>query len=121
MPNERALHLDEYNISKKRYYELKAKVEQYNDWKRILQSNANACESERCKRNINAIETAIEKSMIVLPMLCDSKTMKRHLISLITKKESLTKLQTYYEINLNKNTYYEWRRVFYYELNKIVD
>ena len=121
MPNERAINLSKYNISKRRYHELKAKVQQYDDWKLVLQSNAPSDESERCKRNINAIETAVEKSMVVLPMLCDSKTLKRHLISLITKKESLTKLQTYYEINLSKNTYYEWRRVFYYELNKIVD
>ena len=121
MPNERALNLSKYNISKHRYYELKAKVQQYNDWKTVLQSNASTSEIERCKRNINAIETAIQKSMVVLPILCDSKTMKKHLISLITEKESLTKLQTYYEINLNKNTYYEWRRFFYYELNKIVD
>lgn len=121
MPNERALNLSKYNISKRRYYELKSKVQQYDDWKAILQSNANISELERCRRNIKAIETAVEDSMVVLPILCDSKTMKKHLISLISGKESLTKLQTYYEIKLSKSTYYEWRRVFYYELNKIVD
>ncbi len=121
MPNERALHLDEYNISKKRYYELKAKVEQYNDWKRILQSNANACESERCKRNIKAIETAVEKTVRILPLVCTESKLKKHLLAVITASESLTKMQTYYEIPISKKAYYEWRRLFYSELNKIVD
>lgn len=121
MPNERTLNLSKYNISKHRYYELKAKVQQYSDWKMILQSTAHTDELERCKRNISAIETAVEKSMAVLPTFCDLNTMKKHLISLISGKETLTKLQAYYEIKLSKNTYYEWRRIFYYELNKIVD
>ena len=121
MPNERALNLDKYNINKHRYYELKSKVQQYDDWKAILQSNANTNELERCRRNIKAIETAIENSMIALPMLCDTDILKKHLLGLITGRESLAKVQSYYEIKLTKNTYYEWRRFFYYKLNEIVD
>lgn len=120
MPNERDIKI--YGISKQRYYELKAKTRQYAEWLATVKSNAApAAKKTKCEKNIQAVQTAVDKATTSTKTIKNNDKIKKHLLQIITGKESLVKIQCYYEIPLSKNTYYAWRREFYFELDKIVD
>lgn len=120
MPNERDIKI--HGISKQRYYELKAKTRQYAEWLAAVRSNASpAVKKTKCEKNIQAIQTAVDKATANTKAIKNNDKIKKHLLQIITGKESLVKIQCYYEIQLSKNTYYAWRRAFYFELDKIVD
>lgn len=107
--SEWTLKLDKYKINTQRYFELKAKCKQYKDWEK-------SCD-EKSKRNIIAVNTALNTVLVKTGTL----DLYDFLIKAITYQETLTKLQTYYCVKLSKNKYYEIRRMFFYELDKLVD
>ena len=120
MPNERDIKI--YGISKQRYYELKAKTRQYAEWLAAVRSNAvSASKKIKYQKNIQAVQVAVDKATASTKAIKNNDKIKKHLLQIITGKESLVKIQYYYEIQLSKNTYYAWRRAFYFELDKIVD
>lgn len=119
MPNEWELNLQKYNISKNRYLELKSKCKQYMDYKKaILIPNISEKEKNRCQRNIDAIELALHIALNKTPNFEQTYC---SILKIITGQETLIKQQTYHSIQLSKNTYYKVRRLFYCELDKLVD
>lgn len=122
MPREYDVKLNNYNISKQRYFELKAKVRQYHDWKRLsTHSVGSTLDQQKRKRNITAVHTAVQEASKKLPRKQITPEMQIYLIDVLSGKETLTKMQTYYGVAVSKNTYYEFRRNFYYQLDKLVD
>lgn len=124
MPNEWELSLEKYNISKNRYYELKSKCKQYKDWERVtLQSTATEAEKVRCNHKMAVVNKALLNALnnTSISTANDIEYLHRHLLKIITGQESLTKLQTYYGVDISKNKYYLIRRIFYLELDKLVD
>lgn len=120
MPNERDIKI--HGISKQRYYELKAKTRQYAEWLVAVKSNAvSASKKIKYQKNIQAVQAAVDKATASTKAIKNNNKIKKHLLQIITGKESLVKIQCYYEISISKNTYYAWRREYYFELDKIVD
>lgn len=124
MPNEWELNLEKYNINKNRYYELKAKCKQYKDWEKvILQSNATEAKKMRYSEKMIAVNKALQNALeaTTITKAISKEQLHSHLLKIITGQESLIKLQTYYGVDISKNKYYLIRRMFYHELDKLVD
>lgn len=131
--DKKDIDLEKYGISKHRYRELKAFCMQYQEWKEFLKNNNDTVKSleitdmplchgnsdQTCSlatkraelsKNIEMIEKCAEKSSIEF---------KNNLIQNVCNGTSVERMIDIDRIPISKNVFYNYRRIFFINLDKV--